>query len=107
MSEPAPSTTPRHGTRREVFAFALYDWANSAYSTISITVLVFYIRSTLNAIRPELGTLVWAWGIALIMFTAAILSPILGAIADAHASKRRWLGATTFVGAGAACLMFF
>ena len=91
--------------RRSVFLFALYDWANSAYSTLSITVLVTYLQS---AVLPgPTGKLVWGWGIGLTMFTAALLSPIVGAIADANASKRRWLTCTTLTGSAAAMLMFF
>jgi UMF1 family MFS transporter len=41
------------------------------------------------------------------MLIAAILSPILGAVADAHASKRRWLAGTALPGALATSLMFF
>jgi MFS transporter, UMF1 family len=92
---------------RKVFAWAVYDWANSAYSTLSITVLVSYLTSTLDKIQPELGALVWAWGIGLTMLVAAILSPIFGAIADAHASKRRWLATTSWTGSAACALMIF
>ena len=30
--------------RREIVAWCMYDWANSAYSTIYITVLVLYLQ---------------------------------------------------------------
>ena len=30
--------------RREIIAWCMYDWANSAYSTIYITVLVLYLQ---------------------------------------------------------------
>jgi UMF1 family MFS transporter len=83
----------------------MYDWANSAYSTLSITLLVAYIQTMV--FPPEAygvrGKTVWAWGISLSMLIAALLSPIVGAIADAHASKRRWLAGTALL--GAACAM--
>ena len=41
------------------------------------------------------------------LLACAVLSPILGAIADAHANKRTWLAITTMLGAGASVLMFF
>ena len=41
------------------------------------------------------------------MLVAAFLSPVLGAIANAHASKRAWLFATTLMGSAASVLMFF
>ena len=70
----------------------MYDWANSAYSTISIAVLVTYIQSVVLPDNP--GEVAWAWGIGLSMLIAAVLSPVLGAMADAHCSKRKWLAVT-------------
>jgi MFS transporter, UMF1 family len=53
------------------------------------------------------GILVWGFGIGATELVVAILSPVLGAVADAHASKRFWLGLTALGGATAASLMFF
>lgn len=92
-------------TRREIFAWALYDWANSAYSTLSITVLVLYIKKDVLPGNP--GTLLVGLGLGITTFASALLSPVLGAIADANGSKRRWLGLTAFSGAIASMLMFF
>lgn len=90
--------------RAELLAWAGYDWANSAYSTLAITLLVAYIQ---QVVFPEdrygtLGAQVWAYGIASSMLLAAILSPLVGAMADARAGKRRYLAATALVGAGSA-----
>jgi UMF1 family MFS transporter len=91
--------------RGEIIAWCLYDWANSAYSTIYITVLVLYLQ---GAVLPgDAGLTAWGWGIGITTLFSAILSPILGAIADAHANKRGFLFATTLLGAGASMLMFF
>ena len=93
----------------------MYDWANSAYSTLLITVLNGYILSLFpdpdneKAAFPVVylghnaidGKVVYAWSIGFSMFVAAILSPIVGALADARANKRLWLRATAL--AGAAC----
>ena len=102
---PAGDRDEAAGTRREILAWAMYDWANSAYSTLSITLLVAYLQKIvfLKEDYGATGAVAWAWGIALSMLTAAVLSPILGAIADAHLSKRRWLAATAL--GGAACAM--
>jgi UMF1 family MFS transporter len=101
-----PATTasrPTKSTSRELWAWACYDWANSAYSTLSITFLAGYIT---NIVLPgDAGTIAWSFGIGASMFVAALLSPMLGALADAHASKRGWLAATAFGGAAAAVLL--
>ena len=93
--------------RRDVLAWAMYDWANSAYTTLSITILVVYLQ---RVVFPSddwghTGPIVWAWGIALSMLCGALLSPLLGAIADAHASKRKWLARTALCGALAAVVL--
>ncbi len=91
------------GSRAEIFAWAMYDWANSAYSTISITILMGYIT---NIVVPgKMGTIVWAWGIGASMLVAAILSPILGALADANRSKRKWLAVTALSGSATAIVL--
>jgi len=100
-----PPTPGSKGTRAEIFAWAMYDWANSAYSTLSITILVAYIQRVV--LPGKLGAVVWAWGISLSMLVAAVLSPLLGAMADANSSKRKWLAATALPGAAAAMLMCF
>jgi len=74
----SPHTAPA-ARPREVFAWAMYDWANSAYSTLSITILVAYIQKVVLPYRwgpiaeawpiieaielpGDLNLLVWVWG---------------------------------------------
>jgi len=109
QQQDSPPTSNRlHPLRdKRIFCWALYDWANSAYSTLVITVLVAYIQ---RVVYPEetwgtTGAVVYAWGISLSMFLGALLSPLVGAIADAHQNKRGWLAATAFSGAAASVAM--
>jgi MFS transporter, UMF1 family len=105
MAQIVSSPAGAKNQRGEIIAWCMYDWANSAYSTIYITVLVLYLQGAV--LKGDRGLTVWGWGIGITTLMSAILSPILGAIADAHASKRGWLCATTMVGASASALMFF
>lgn len=96
---------PKHNPlmSRKVVAWAMYDWANSAYSTLLITVILHYIQEVV--LPGKLGLTVYALGIGTAMFMAAVLSPIVGAVADANCSKRRWLAVTALGGSGAAMAM--
>lgn len=104
-----PTARPAKATRRELWAWACYDWANSAYSTLCITILWAYITRIVfadaNGDPTDTGTLVWSFGIGVSMFISAIISPVLGAMADAHANKRGWLAVTAFGGATASVLL--
>tara|TARA_R110002049_G_scaffold50370_3_gene143105 strand:- start:146889 stop:148268 length:1380 start_codon:yes stop_codon:yes gene_type:complete len=93
--------------RRDVFCWASYDWANSAYTTLVITVCVAYIQRVVFPVAQwgSTGAVLWAWSISLSMLLGAILSPIVGAIADARGSKRVWLGATALSGSAASILL--
>ena len=96
---------PSERRRRTVLAWCCYDWANSGYTTLMITVFVVYLQTVVfEADRwGQTGAIVWAWGVSLSMLIGALLSPALGALADAQASKREWL-ATTAVSGGCACV---
>src|ERR671910_2986007 len=80
---------------REVWAWSMYDFANSAYTTVVITaVFGAYFVGVIAENKP------WAtfsWTAALSVSYAAILltGPLIGAWADAHAAKKRLLLATT------------
>jgi UMF1 family MFS transporter len=89
--------------KREVMAWALCDWANSAYSTLLITILVSYLQGFV--LPGNAGIFAYAWGLGLSMFLSAWLSPILGAMADARANKRTWLLTMSFLGASGSVLM--
>ena len=99
---PIANRRPPPGRPAEIFAWAMYDWASSAYSTLAITVVAFYIAS-LTA-EAKWGAVAYAASISAATFGGALLSPIIGAMADANRSKRRWLAVTALAGASAAVL---
>jgi UMF1 family MFS transporter len=103
-AKPLVAAKPRNTARtREVVAWAFCDWANSAYSTLLITIVVTYLQ--LVVLPGPAGILAYGWGLGVSMFLSAWLSPILGAMADARANKRTWLLCTSFTGATCSVLM--
>jgi UMF1 family MFS transporter len=76
---------------REVWAWSMYDFANSAYTTVVITaVFGAYFVSVVSGNAPWAT---FAWTAALSVSYAAILvtGPLVGAWADAHAAKKKLL----------------
>lgn len=110
-----PSAPPPKASGREIFAWALYDWANSAYTTLSISAMMYFLKkvvahpesgvaadlsASLSGLAAEdVGEYIWAMGLAAAMLTVALLSPLVGAMADARATKRWWLSGTALIGA--------
>ena len=102
--KPAGTTAIRSSaSTREIVAWALCDWANSAYSTLLITIVVSYLQAFV--LSGDAGILAYGWGLGVSMFISAWLSPILGAMADARANKRTWLLCTSYTGAACSVLM--
>jgi MFS transporter, UMF1 family len=80
---------------REVWAWAMYDFANSGYTTVVITAVFNAYFVGVVCAGQSWGT--FAWTLALSISYACIIftAPILGAYADAHAAKKKLLAITT------------
>lgn len=76
---------------REVWAWSMYDFANSAYTTVVITAV--FGAYFVSAVAGNAPWATFAWTAALSASYAAILvtGPLVGAWADAHAAKKRLL----------------
>ncbi len=76
---------------REVFAWAMYDFANSGYTTVVLTAV--FNAYFVGAVAGNAPWATLAWTLALAASNALVLSsaPAIGAHADAHGSKKRLL----------------
>ncbi len=90
-------------TRPELRAWALYDWANSAYVTVIISVLfpIYFGQVAAEGLVPREATERFALGSALALGVVAVLSPVLGALSDRAGILKRLLGG--FVALGVVC----
>jgi len=86
-----PLTLTRPPGRKGLWAWALYDWANSAFPTVVIT-FVFAIYFAEGVVGDsDRGASLWGLAMAASGVAVAILAPIVGAVAD-HAGRRKpWL----------------
>lgn len=93
--------------RREVWAWAMYDFANSGYTTVVITAVFGAYFVAVVAGNAPWATFAWTLALsvsyALIMLTA----PLVGAWADAHASKKKLLWLTTLGCVGFTAALYF
>ena len=78
----------------------MYDWANSAFQSTIITAVFpeFFASVAAADLPPAVATARYAWATTIAVAIIALLGPILGAIADYGALKKKMLGA--FMGLG-------
>jgi UMF1 family MFS transporter len=82
-------------SRREVFAWASLDFANSGYTTVVLTaVFNAYFVATVMANDPS-ATLVWTTILAASYLLVMVTAPLIGAYADLRARKKMFLGWAT------------
>lgn len=95
--------------KRVITAWTFYDWANSAFATtIMAAVLpVYYAQVAGATLGGNLATVYWAYTSSVSLLVAALLSPILGAIADFRGSKKRFLAIFMGVGVIGTALLYF
>ena len=94
---------------REQRAWAWYDWANSVYFTTVITAVFpsFYATYAAKGIEPAQATARFGLITTISVLVVAVLSPILGALADYSGVKKQLLAIFMSIGVTACALMVF
>ena len=94
---------------RERLGWALYDWANSAFATTILAAVlpIYYLNIATPAISESQALAYWGYTTAAALVVVAVLSPVLGSIADHYGAKKRLLGVFTVMGAVFTSLLFF
>lgn len=102
-----PSTLKDGVSPREVFSWALFDAANSGYSTVVMTAVfnAFFV-STVCSDAPW-ATFLWSTAVALGNAVSMILMPAIGRMADLTATKKKWLIVATLLCVVATALLAF
>ncbi len=80
---------------REVFAWAMYDFANSGYTTVVLTAVfnAYFVGAVAGG--ASWATFAWTAALALSCLLVVVSAPAIGAWADAHGAKRRLLAIAT------------
>ncbi|MEQ1833210.1 MAG: MFS transporter [Candidatus Eisenbacteria bacterium] len=80
---PQPSAEPANRARAQR-AWCLYDWANSAFATsvVSAILPVYFARTAARSMAAHEATALWGYASAAALALTAVLSPVVGALAD-------------------------
>ncbi len=97
----------RRTGRAAIAGWCLYDWAMSAFNTVIGTFVFSVYFAQGVAADPEEGTAVWGFALGLSGLAIAILSPVLGAIADRGGRAKPWLAVFTTVAVLGAAVLWF
>ena len=95
--------------RRPVIAWALYDWANSAFATTVMAGFfpVFFKQYWSAGTEPTVSTYYLGLGNGVASFAIALLAPMLGAIADRGGARVRMLAFFTLLGAAMTAALYW
>jgi MFS transporter, UMF1 family len=97
--------------KREIFGWAMFDFANQAYTLLIITVIFgdLFTRVIVGDRGDDyrLGNLLWSVGLAASYLMVVIAAPVLGAIMDFSASRKRFLFGSYVLTVTATTLLWF
>jgi UMF1 family MFS transporter len=87
--------------RRELRAWAMYDWANSAFVTLVVTAVfpIYFQDVAASGLDDAVATARYGYATSGALVVVALLSPLAGAYADAAAVRKKLLGTCVAVGA--------
>jgi UMF1 family MFS transporter len=122
MNAQAEHKPALRGSRREIFGWCMFDFANSSYTTIIITAVfsAYFIETVAGGGEPAAldgvdpapsggtrGDFLWGLSVFISLGMVLVTAPILGAIADFTAAKKRFLFLSYLACVVTTALLFF
>lgn len=101
------SRSKTEANRFQIFVWTLFDFANTSYSIVVVTFLYAVFFKKVVAEGSSIGDFYWSLGTSISMLITAVISPVLGAIADYSAGKKRFLLFFTILCIVSTALLFF
>jgi MFS transporter, UMF1 family len=89
-------TNPKHD-RRSIVSWCLYDFANSPFTTLVVTFIYSTYFTKAIAENEIIGTALWSKGVTISAVLVALLSPIMGAVADKGGYRKFFLLLMTII----------
>ncbi len=108
LSQPAAR---ERAPKREIFGWAMFDFANQAYTLLIITVVFGELFTTVivgdRGDNYRLGNLLWSIALAISYLMVVVSGPFAGAIMDYSAAKKQFLFASYLLTVAATALLYF
>ncbi|MEP9399768.1 MFS transporter [Mesorhizobium sp. KR2-14] len=94
-------------SRAGIWGWMFFDWAAQPFFTV-VTTFIFgpYVVSRM-ATDPAMGQAAWGYGIAAAGFAIAILSPVLGSIADHTGQRKPWIAFFAVIKIFSLCMLWY
>jgi UMF1 family MFS transporter len=93
--------------KREIFGWCCFDFANSAFTTVIITVVYAVYFQNVVAGGAAWANAAWGWTLSLSQLVVILTSPLVGAIADMKACKKEFLMTSAFICSVATALLYY
>ena len=90
-----------------IFSWSLYDFANQPFTTLVVTFIYGTFFTQVIAENEIVGTLLWSRGITITAIFVALLSPIMGAVADRGGYRKLYLIFWTIICILGSFLLYF
>ena len=94
-------------SRKEIFSWSLYDFANQPFTTIIVTFIYSAFFVKVIAENEQEGTFLWSIAVASTAIVVSLLSPFLGALADRGGYRKLFLITSTWICAIFSILLYF
>lgn len=77
----------------EIWSWAMFDFANSSYTTVVTTAIfnAYFVKTVASGVELSTATLYLTCSLGLANLLVVLTAPVVGAIADAFAIKKRFL----------------
>jgi MFS transporter, UMF1 family len=102
-----PVVPPHYPPRSAVVSWIFFDWAAQPYFTLITTFVFAPYFATHVAADPASGQSLWGFATAAAGLLIALMSPVLGAVADASGRRKPWIAAFGALLVIGSCLMWF
>ncbi len=99
----------KRASKKVIYSWALYDWANSAFATTIMAAVLptFYSDVAAKNLPKVTASSYWGYTNTIVMLLIALSAPVLGAMADHSGAKKRYLGSFASLGILATAAMYF